>query len=183
MRAVEMRRWTRDEYERMISAGLFAAGERLELVDGEILQMTPQGSLHATAVQLTQDALRAAFGFGFTIRAQMPLAIDPHSEPEPDIAVVPGNPRDYRNSHPFSAALVVEIADTTLEYDRQRKGNLYARNGIKEYWIINLNDRCVEAYRNPVQRSYASSQVFLPGNDISPLARPEAKIAVADILP
>jgi Uma2 family endonuclease len=183
MKAIEMRRWTRDEYDRMIAAGLFAPGERVELIDGEILQVAPQGSFHATAVQLAGDALRVAFGCGFHVRTQLPLAFDPASEPEPDVAVVPGVPRDYREAHPTNALLVVEIADATLVHDRQRKGSLYARAGIREYWIVNLVDRCVEVYRDPLQARYGSSRRCLPGDHITPLAAPESKISVADILP
>jgi len=183
MKAIEMRRWTRDEYERMIATGLFAPDERVELIDGEILQVTPQGSFHATAIQLAGDALRVAFGPGFHVRTQMPLALDPISEPEPDVAVVPGSPRDYREAHPTAALLVVEIADATLVHDRQRKGSLYARAGIQEYWIVNLVDRCVEVYRDPLLGHYDSSRRYLPGDHITPLVAPESKISVADILP
>lgn len=183
MKAIEMRRWTRDEYDRMIAAGLFAPDERVELIDGEILQVPPQGSFHATAVQLIGEALRVAFGSGVHVRTQMPLALDPASEPEPDVAVVPGSPRDYREAHPASALVVVEVADKTLKYDRQRKRSLYARAGIREYWIVNLVDRCVEVYQDPLQGHYDSSRRCLPGDHITPLAAPDSKIPVADILP
>ncbi len=88
MKAIGLRRWSRAEYDRMVAAGLFAPGERVELIDGEILTVTPQGSLHATAIRLAEDLLRAAFGPGFDVRAQLPIAADARSEPEPDIAVV-----------------------------------------------------------------------------------------------
>jgi len=183
MRAIEMRRWTRDEFDKMIAAGMFAPGERVELIDGAILQMTPQGSLHVTAVQLIQDALRVAFGSGFAVRTQAPLALSPSSEPEPDIAVVRGSARDYRDAHPETALLLIEVSDTTLEHDRQRKGSLYARAGIQEYWIINLNESCIEVYRDPDKGSYRSSRRYVAGDHISPQAAPKAEIAVADILP
>ena len=108
----------------MVEAGVLAPGERAELIDGEVLAMTPQGSLHATAVVLVEEALRAAFAAGYVIRVQMPLALDPSSEPEPDVAVVRGSPRDYRDAHPTSALLVVEVANATLGYDRDQKGSL-----------------------------------------------------------
>ena len=183
MRAIGLRRWSRDEYDSMIAAGLFAPGERVELIDGEILTVTPQGTLHATAIRLTEDALRSSFGPGFDVRAQLPIAADAHSEPEPDIAVVLGTARDYRDAHPTTALLIVEVADATLDFDRQRKQILYARAGIPEYWIVNLIDRCVEVYRGPGPASYRSSRKCLPGEIISPLAAPGAKIAVSDILP
>jgi Uma2 family endonuclease len=183
MKAIEIRRWTRSEYERMIATGLFAPGERVELVDGEILTATPQGSLHATSVRLTEDVLRAAFGPGFDVRAQLPLALGSASEPEPDLVVVTGNPRHYRNAHPAGALLVVEVADSTLEFDRQRKGKLYAGAGIDDYWIVNLIDGCVEVHRQPLNGCYCSVRRILPGDRIAPLAVPESMISVADLLP
>src|SRR5262245_20020766 len=136
MPAVEVRRFTRDEYERMIVAGIFGPEERVELLDGEILYVSPQESPHATGISLTLDALIRAFGDSFYVRCQLPLALDPHSEPEPDITVVRGRPRDFRDHHPETALLVVEVADSSLAHDRRRKGSLYARAGIEEYWIV-----------------------------------------------
>jgi Uma2 family endonuclease len=183
MKAIEVRRWTREEYDKMIAAGVFSPGERSELVDGEIFQMTPQGSAHFTAIRLAEEAVRRAFGTGFEVRAQAPLALSPYSEPEPDIAVVRGSARDYRDAHPETALLLIEVSDTTLEHDRLRKGSLYARARIQDYWIINLLDRCVEVYRNPDQGSYRSSQRFLTGDRISPVAAPDAEVCVADLIP
>ncbi len=183
MKAIQMRRWTREEYDRMIAAGLFKDGERLELIDGEILQMAQQGSAHFTAIQLTEEALRHAFGSGFVVRAQAPLALSPDSEPEPDIAVVTGNVRDYRDAHPATALLMVEVADSTIDHDRRRKVSLYARAGIIEYWIVNLIESCLEVYRNPDQGIYLQTRRLGTGDQIAPLAAPDKKIAVSDILP
>ncbi len=181
MKAIEMRRWTREEYDKMIAAGMFTPGERVELVDGEILQMTPQGSVHAAVIQLVHDAIRAAFGPAFSVRPQLPIALSPDSEPEPDLAVVGGNPLDYWDAHPATAVLLVEVSDTTLEHDRRRKGSLYARVEIQDYWIVNLIDRCVEVYREPNKGAYRSCQRFFAGDTLNPLAAPEAMISVADL--
>ena len=190
MSVVHVRRWTRAEYERMIEAGVFHPEERAELIGGEIVTMTPQGSAHATAVSLTQDALRAAFGLGHNVRAQLPLALDPDSEPEPDVAVVPGSPRDYRQAHPTTALLVVEVSDTTLSVDRARKGSLYARSGIAEYWIVNLVDAVLEVYREPGPArethygwAYQAVQRLRASGSVTPLAAPAARVAVSDLLP
>ncbi len=183
MKAIEVRRWTREEYDRLVAAGMFGAGERVELIDGEILQMPPQGSMHATALRLLENALREKLGPGFDIRGQLPLALSPSSEPEPDVAVVPGSPRDYKDAHPGRALLVVEISEATLDYDRRRKGNLYARAGIDDYWIVNLIDRCVEVHREPGQEGYRSHRVVHAGDRLAPLAAPLVLIAVDDILP
>jgi Uma2 family endonuclease len=185
-----VRRWTRQEYDRMVAAGVFPPGERAELIDGEILAMTPQGSAHATAIRLTEDILRMTFGAGYDVRIQLPLALDPSSEPEPDVTVVRGSPRDYRDAHPASALLVVEVADTTLLYDREQKGSLYARAGVAEYWIVNLLDRSLEVYRDPAPLpqarygwEYRMKERYRAGDHISPLAASQARVAVADLLP
>src|SRR5439155_101523 len=136
--AVQMRRWTRQEYDRMIEAGVLTPEDRVELIEGEILTMTPQGSAHFTAMSLAQEALRAAVGPELHVRTQGPLALGSASEPEPDIAIVGGMVRDYRDHHPASAVLVIEIADSSIVHDLEDKGSLYARFGIPEYWIVNL---------------------------------------------
>ena len=190
MSAVQARRWTRQQYDRMIEAGVLTPEDRVELIEGEILAMTPQGSAHATGVSLAQEALRAAFGPRVYVRVQLPLALGSDSEPEPDVAVVAGSVRDYRDAHPQSALLVVEVADTTLAYDRDRKGSLYARAGVPEYWIVNLAESLVEVHRDPILMpqerfgwQYRSVDRFGPGDSIAPLSLPRARIAVADLLP
>jgi Uma2 family endonuclease len=141
-------------------------------------------------VELTADALRAAFGGGWLVRQQGPIALDEHSEPEPDVAVVPGGPRDYLADHPARPALVVEVADSSLLLDRHHKGSAYARAGLPEYWIVNLVDRQVEVSRRPGTDPaadfgwrYLEVRTLAAGASVTPLALPEAPIAVADLLP
>lgn len=143
-------RFSRIQYESMIEAGVFGSGERLELLNGEIIDMAPQESRHATAVTLLGDALRATFASQATIRLQLPFRLDDHSEPEPNIAVVPGKPRDYRDGHPAKALLIVEVSDTTLTYDRGPKLAAYACAGIPEYRILDLTNETLEVFRQPV---------------------------------
>ena len=186
--AIQTKRWTRQEYERMAALGLFSPDERVQLIEGEIVTMTPQNSPHAAAIGKTQRSLDRVFGASIWVRVQMPLIIDPDSEPEPDLAVVQGIPDDYSDHHPGSALLVVEVSDTTLPLDRDRKRTLYARAGILEYWIVNLAERCLEVYREPVNQpgqpaSYRSFQKVRPSDRVSPLAATSALIAVADLLP
>jgi Uma2 family endonuclease len=183
-----LRKWTKSEYHQAADQGWFK-GERVELIDGEVMRMAAQKDEHAMSLTLTEEAAREAFGSGFTYRVQMPMSFGPKSEPEPDLAVVRGSPRSIRR-HPATALLIVEIADTTLLYDRVRKARLYASRGIKDYWIVNLVDRQLEVCRKPMAdgaepfgHDYAVRTIFLPGQSVSPLAAGRAKIKVADVLP
>ncbi|MDQ2696324.1 MAG: Uma2 family endonuclease [Pseudomonadota bacterium] len=177
-----LHRWTRRQYERMVATGVFDCAERVELIDGSIIDMAPQSSRHSTAVRLVEEALRKAFGKGFDIRVQMPLAVDDRSEPEPDVAVVTGAPRDYRDAHPRTAVLVVEVADTSLALDRGGKRALYARNAIPEYWIVDVNRARLEVCRQPLQGDYQVRDVLDGNAAVQPLAGGSA-VAVADLLP
>ena len=186
--AVHIKRWTRREYDRMAEAGIFSPDDRVQLIDGDIVTMTPQNSPHSAAIGKTQRALERLFGTNVWVRVQMPFIVDPDSEPEPDLVVDPGVPDDYRDEHPRSALLVVEVSDTTLSLDRDRKRAVYARAGIREYWIVNLAERCLEVYRDPVASPgqaglYRSSQKLAPADSIAPLATRETTVAVVDLLP
>ncbi|HEY3354905.1 MAG TPA: Uma2 family endonuclease [Polyangia bacterium] len=176
------RRWTRAEYERIVDAGVLGPEDHVELIDGEILVMSPEKSRHAAAIDLCAEALRRAFGPGHTVRVQHPLALGAASEPEPDVAVVPGSPRDYAAAHPSSALLVVEVADSSLATDRTVKAALYAAAGLPEYWIVNLPERCLEIHRAPGAAGYAGVERRGEGVAVSPLAAPAAAVAVADLL-
>lgn len=176
-------RWTRQEYEQLVAAGGFAPRTRVELIEGEILDMAPQNSRHSTALRLVEDVLRNAFGAGYDVRPQLPLALEDHTEPEPDIAVVVGSPRDYRDQHPTTAVLVVEIADSSLDFDRGRKGQIYARNDIPEYWLLNLPDGMLEVYRDPRSVGYADRQLVGLGQSIASLSASEAPVRISDLLP
>ena len=181
--AVHRRRWSRREYDRMVDAGGFGPEDRVELLDGEIWEMTPQGTLHAAVCGAVLEALRRAFGEAFHVRAQSPLALDDRSEPEPDAAVVAGVPFDYLEDHPASGLLVVEVSETSLPHDRGRKLAAYARNGIPEYWLVDLTARQLEVYRQPAGDRYASKQVLTRTDTVRPLHRPDAAIAVGELLP
>ena len=167
-------RWTRVEYERLAEAEILGPGDHVELVGGHLLVKEPQDSPHATAVQLVQRALTVAFGAGWNVRAQLPIALDDESEPEPDVAVVAGDPRDYRDAHPASPVLIVEVSLSRLAFDRGHKASLYARAGVPDYWIVNLPDRRLEVCRAP--RADA-------GDRVSPLAALHTSVDVADLLP
>ena len=172
----------------MATLGIIGPDERVELLEGEIITVTPQQSPHSACIGLIDEALRQAFGPSYWIRIQLPLVVDPDSEPEPDLAVVPGSPRDYVHEHPRTAVLVIEVADSTLAKDRTYKARIYARAGIREYWIVNLAARCVEVYRDPMTstgqtNSYRVSQKLTPSDYLAPLAAAGSTIPVADLLP
>lgn len=185
--AIRTRRWSRHEYDRLIGVGILHEDEPVELLAGRLIVAEPKHPPHAVATGLVADALRRAFGAGWTIRVQEPIALDRRSEPEPDIAVVPGGPRDYRAAHPAHPVVVVEIAETSLRLDRGIKYRLYARAGLADYWIVNLVDGVLEVYREPWRegRRWRYRTVAILGREasITPLAAPAARIAVADLLP
>ena len=187
---VRIHRWTRREYDRMIDRGVFGPDDRIELLDGLLVVKEPQNTPHAAAIDLVADALRRAFGPGWLVRAQAPMAAGRRSEPEPDVYVVPGGPRDYLREHPTRPALVVEVAHSRLRLARTRKAAIYARAGIEDYWILNLVDRMLEVHREPAQLDtprrrggYRAIQTLGPNETVSPLAAPAARIPVADLLP
>jgi Uma2 family endonuclease len=168
----------------MIRAGIFGPEERLELVEGEIVEMSPQDPPHSVGVQLVGEELRREFPAGFHVRAQLPMALSDDSEPEPDLAVVRGDIRDYVAEHPATAVLVVEVAYSTLVFDRRRKARIYARAGIPDYWIVNVPRRVLEVYREPrPDGTYAQVRRFGESDSVSPLAQPDAQIRVSALLP
>ena len=176
-------RWSRQAYDRAIEAGVFGPDDRLELIEGQLLAVIPQGSRHAAIVDQAGEMLRRAFGGGFRIRVQSPLAVGDDSEPEPDLAVVRGRALDYLDAHPTSALLVVEVSDESLRRDRTLKQRLYAGHGIPEYWVLALPDACLEVYRDPAASGYRSVATLRAGDRIAPLACPGTAIAVGDLLP
>jgi Uma2 family endonuclease len=187
---VRTKRWTRLEYERLVNLGGFQPGDRVELVGGQLVVREPQGSPHSTGIRLVARSLRAAFGPDWNVDQQLPVALDDESEPEPDVSVVSGGPRDYLASHPTRPVLIVEVAEASLAFDREHKGSLYARAQVADYWIVNLVDRVLEVSREPVQApaaaygwQYGALLRLGPTDFIAPLASPHARIAVADLLP
>ena len=187
---IRTRSWKRAEYDRLIESGFFPPGDKVELVGGQLMVAEPQGAPHMTAILLADEALRRAFGRGWSVRGQGPVALDDESEPEPDVAVVPGAPRDYRRDHPARPVLIVEVSETSLSLGREVKGSLYARAGLADYWIVNLVDRVLEVYRDPAPApdapsgwAYRDVQHLAPEATISALAAAGAVIAVADLLP
>jgi Uma2 family endonuclease len=185
-----LRLWTREDYYKLAESGVFRPGERVELIGGKIVEMSPQNSPHFTALSLVEDAIRTIFGIGYVVRIQGPLDVSPVSQPEPDIAVVRGTIRDYAKAHPTTAALVVEVSDSTLAYDRGEKASLYASARVPEYWVLNLVDRCLEVHRDPIPMpgqpygyGYRSRTQYFVNDTVTLLAMPHSAIKIADLLP
>ena len=181
--------WTRKDYYKMARSGLFD-NRRVELIRGEIFEITPQESRHATAVSLVDYPLRPLFGKGFVIRIQLPLSLGQDSEPEPDVAVVAGALRDFSREHPRSCVLVIEVAEASLAYDRDTKSSLYAEAGLKDYWIVNLVEHQLEVYRDPGKdphrsggHGFRSKTILSARETISPLALGRTSLKVSDLLP
>jgi Uma2 family endonuclease len=187
--AVQTRRWTRREYDRLIEVGFFQPGDKVELLGGQLIVAEPQSAWHASTIGLVADALRAALGAGWYVMVQVPIALDDESEPEPDVAVTAGTAHDYQDEHPSRPVLVVEVAHSSLGLDAEHKASLYARAGVPEYWIVNLVDRLLEVYREPAPMTgtafgwgFARVQHLRAGDVVTPLAAPAARVPVADFL-
>ena len=182
-------RWRRADYERLVDLGVFR-GDPVELIGGRLVVAEPQGAYHAGAITAVDYALRAIVPVGHIVRVQAPVSLDDDSEPEPDLAVVPGRPGDYLDSHPARPVLAVEVAEASLAFDREHKGSLYARAGIADYWIVNLVDRVVEVYRDPAPDAstafewrYRSVARLAPPATVTPLAFAHRALPVALLLP
>jgi Uma2 family endonuclease len=178
------RLWKREEFYRLADQGWFAR-QRVQLINGEIIEMAPQGHSHTRSTQAALEALIAIFGAA-RIRVQMPLNAPGESDPEPDVAVTEKNFRDYAE-HPTTALLVVEVADMSLALDR-RKAGLYALAGVQEYWIVNVSARRLEVYRSPQADSgsefgaaYSDRSELGEEAVVSPLSAPGAKIMVSSL--
>ncbi len=186
---VQRRRWTKEEYYRLGELGFFR-GQRVELIEGELVVQSPQGPLHFNEVDRVFRLLDRVFGVGYWVRSQAPVDLGQTTEPEPDVSVVSGSSADYVQAHPTTAVLIVEVSDSTLRYDRGRKASLYARAGVRDYWIVNLVDRQIEVYRHPVPDptqyygyGYSSQSIVAPPGTVTPLALPSVPIPTADLLP
>ena len=180
--AVQLHRWTYQEFASLAEMDFFD-GDRVELIDGEIFHMAPQSSRHATILSLVAEKLRTIYNAKYVVRTQMPLVLDELSAPDPDIAVVPGTLLDYLNAHPRHALLVVEIADSSLRHDRERKRIRYATAQIPEYWIVNLPESCLEVYRKPVHGDYRLSIIFDRDELVDFVSHPELAIPVSELIP
>jgi Uma2 family endonuclease len=179
------RRFTVDEYYRMAEAGILGAGERVELIEGEIIEMAAIGSRHAASVKRLNRLLVRRVGERGVVQVQDPVRLSDLSEPEPDIAVLRPRPDDYAAAHPIPAdvLLIVEVADTTVAFDREEKAPLYALAGIGEYWLVDLGADQIEVYRAPSAEGYLDVHSYARGHTLRPTAFPDLALPVDAILP
>lgn len=180
-------RWTAEEFHQMWSFGFFP-GRRPYLLNGIILEQGPMDAPHANGVERADTAVRAAFGAGWRYRIQLPLVLNQHTDPMPDIAVVAGLLTGSPD-HPTTAALVIEVADTTLKSDMTEKAEQYATAGIEDYWVLDLNGRRLIVYRDPAPlpaslgaTAYRKQQILGPTDRVVPLAAPNSSILVGELL-
>jgi len=179
------RRFTADEYRRMVEVGVLQESERLELIDGEIVAASPQSDLHASLVAELWNELVVLFPASrYSVRALSPFQADNASILEPDLVVLPGPCRDYRDKTPTSALLIVEVSVSSRRLDRGRKSQLYARAGVPEYWIIDVGANTAEVRRDPASHGYRKIEL-LTGNDrLVPIGLESAGgLRVGDYLP
>jgi Uma2 family endonuclease len=177
------------EYDHLIQLGVFEEGERIELLDGVLAVREPQGTRHSAGIRRVRETLRHALGEVWLVDSQLPIALDDMSEPEPDVAVVPRHPDDYRDEHPSRPLLIVEVAETSYRIDHNDKASLYARAGVAEYWIADLGRGTLEVHRAPETSSesvlgwrYGSVEKLGKSATVSPLVAPSVVISVADLL-
>jgi len=179
--ATTIRRFSRDEYHEMARTGILRPEERVELIHGEILAMTPQGTPHAAFIDFLDTQLQQAFGEQVAVRTQLPLSLGETSEPEPDLAVVPGQPLDYVQAHPTIALLIVEVAETSLTFDRTNKAQLYAEHLMPEYWIVNIGDRQLEVFLDPTPSGYTTQKILHAHESVTPLHAPNFSLQLTKL--
>jgi Uma2 family endonuclease len=181
--ALTTAKWTLDDYHRMIEAGILD-GRCVELLNGEIIDMSPEGEPHASASVEAGEYLMRLLGDRAQVRPAKPITLPAvSSEPEPDLAIVARLGREYRQHHPYPENIfwVIEYANTSLSRDLDEKKLLYAKAGIQEYWVVNLKDMTVAVFRHPVDGTCLFEQMFSRGT-ITPLAFPDIMVSVNHLL-
>jgi Uma2 family endonuclease len=181
---IPRRRFTVDEYYRMAAAGILHEDDRVELIEGEIVEMPPIGISHASSVDRLNQLLAERVVRRAIIRVQSPIHLGERSEPQPDVSLLRPRRDFYAGGHPGPAdvLLLIEVADTSADYDRQVKAPLYARAGIGEVWLVDLQARTIEVYRNPSPQGYRLVRIVHPEESLSPELLPDVALAAGDIL-
>jgi Uma2 family endonuclease len=177
--------FTVDDYYQMVVAGILQESDRVELIQGEVLAMSPTGSRHFAAVARANKAVINMVGDRATVGIQSTVILDKYNAPEPDVVVLKFRDDFYTSKlpGPDDILLIIEMADSSLSYDREIKAGLYASLGIPEYWIADIQNDCVTVYCDPDQACYRQTRQVQRGDDIAPRLLPDCRIAVTDLLP
>lgn len=190
MKIAQPKRFTLEEYHELTEIGFFHEDDRIELIRGEIIEMAAKGTAHETCISKLLRELVRLLGDAATLRCQSPILLLNNSEPEPDFAIVRNKPDDYLSAHPTpnDVLLVIEISDSTLNYDREVKLSLYAEAGISDYWIFNLFDNQLEAHSEPFQNSqgnfgYQNRRIVLPNQAIVLPSFPDLSLDLNRVFP
>ena len=185
-KSVEVTRhsFTVAEYERMGRFGIFSEDDRVELVNGEIIEMSPIGERHAACVDALSELLRERLKHSVIVRVQNPIRLDDFSEPQPDISILKRRDDFYRHAHPRpeDVLLVIEVSDTTLEYDLKVKVPLYARAGIPEAWVVNLPEERIEVYGDPAGGEYQSVRAYARRQKLQSHTLAALRLSVSKVL-
>jgi Uma2 family endonuclease len=181
--AVSRRRFTADDYQRMGQAGILRREDHVELIDGEIIAMTPIGTRHCASVDRANRALVTKAGDSAIVRVQGSVRLDLYSEPEPDLVLLRPRADFYASAHPGPAdiLLIVEVAESSIEYDREVKARVYARSGVHEYWLADLNENVLLQHSSPRDGTYRNVQRYMRGQSLAPQLLPECIISISDL--
>ena len=185
MLAAKKRGFSADDYQLLGREGILTEDDRVELIEGEIVLMSPIGSRHAACAKMLSAEFSDRVGGRAVVSVQDPIRLGDDSEPQPDIALLRTRDDFYSEAHPGpdDILLVVEVADTSLERDRKKTAEHYAKHMIPEVWIANLPEDCVERYRDPSEHGYADVSRYARGDAISPQLLPDVELQVDSILP
>jgi Uma2 family endonuclease len=177
-------RFSAKEYYRMAETGVLRPDARVELLNGEIIDMSPIGPFHGGLVKRLSRIFNLKAKGRWIVSTQDPLHLNDHSEPEPDVMLLKPDGDDYTRRHPQpeDVFLLIEVSDATIEYDRAEKLPAYGRAGVAEVWIVNLNELAIEVYREPHFTGYGSKTILHAGSQSAPLAFPDAIVDVAELL-
>lgn len=179
-----LHRFTVRDYHRMAETGVLRPDARVELLDGRIIDMSPIGPFHGGVVKRLSRLFNHLARGRWLVSTQDPLRLDPYSEPQPDVMLLKPAPDDYTNRHPGpeDVLLLIEVADTSLELDREEKLPAYGRAGLPEVWLVNLLESVIEVYREPHYAGYSARQVWRVGDRGSPAAFPDVSVDVGELL-
>ena len=182
--AVSRRRFTADDYQRMGQAGILSEDDRVELIDGEVVAMTPIGPRHGASVDRTNRALVNAAGDRAIVRVQGAVRLDLFHEPEPDIVLLRPRTDFYATQQPGPGdiLLIIEVAESSIDYDRDVKSRIYARSGIPEYWLVDLNDNVLVCHHEPKDGAYQRVTQYRRDQAVAPRLLPECMISADDLL-